>query len=91
MARCPGLKLTPRARVSPGAGATLKLTCDIDCVYSARAGRRTAHGRAVGGVAATLRFRRLAPGSYVVRLTLAAPLNPGPPRRLSTRLVVESG
>lgn len=91
VARCAGLRLTPRAKVRFGPGPQLTLTCDIDCSVAARAGRRTLRARAVGGVAKRLRFRALARGSYRTLVVLAAPANPGPPRRITGRITVGSG
>ncbi len=91
VAACPGLRLTPRAKVTFGPGPRLAVTCDIDCVVAARAGRRTVHARAVGGVRKRLRFRALAPGSYRARIVLAAPVNPGPPRRIVGTVRIGSG
>jgi hypothetical protein len=90
VARCRGLRLTPKAVVVPGAAATLRVTCDIDCNYLARLGRLRLRGRLVGGRAGTIRFRGLRPGEYRVAVVLTAPVNPGPPRRLHARLLVSS-
>jgi hypothetical protein len=55
-------------------------TCDIDCGYTATIGRQKATGAALGRVRTTLTFPGLvARGTYRIRLTLSAPVNPGPP------------
>jgi len=83
VARCPGLRLTPRARASQH-GSKLVLSCDIDCTFVAQLwslpGRRlaTVHGRAIGGTPKTLPLH--APksgGSYRLRLSVQAAVNRG--------------
>jgi hypothetical protein len=88
VARCPTLKLTPRAKVAYGPGPSVRLTCDIDCVYAVRAGRRTVRGRAVGGISRVVRLP-LGTGRHRVAIALAAPVNPGPSRRLRGSLTVD--
>jgi hypothetical protein len=86
VARCPGLALTPKAKASQH-GAKLVLSCDIDCAYVAQLYRlpgkllATKRGRVVGGTPGTLPIRppRLS-GRYRLRLTIRAPVNPGPPK-----------
>jgi hypothetical protein len=84
VARCPGLQLTPVAKASRH-GRSLVLRCDIDCSYVAQLWRlpgrllATKRGRAVGGVPKTLPLRvPLTAGRYRLRLSLRAPVNPGP-------------
>ena len=81
---CPGVELTPKPTVTQK-GAVLTLTCDIDCTFVAQLYRVpgrllvSKHGRAVGGRATTLPLRvPVARGSYRLRLSAVAPLNPGP-------------
>jgi hypothetical protein len=84
IAQCPGLALTPKLTVVQK-GRVLTLTCDIDCAFVAQLYRVpgrllvSKHGRAVGGRATTLPLRVPATrGSYRLRLSAVAPLNPGP-------------
>jgi hypothetical protein len=63
----------------------LTLTCDLDCSYVAELYRlpgkllATKRGRAVGARPTTLPLRvPAAPGSYRLRLSAVAPVNPGP-------------
>jgi hypothetical protein len=85
VARCPGLALRPRAKVSRH-GRSLALSCDIDCSYVAQLYRLpaklllTRRGRVVGGTAATLAVRVPATaGRFRLRVTTRAPVNPGRP------------
>ena len=64
-----------------------RIQCTLDCSYSARlvpaAGGRTAltlRGQVVGGVLSYVRLplRPVKPGSYVLRVSLVASVNPGP-------------
>jgi hypothetical protein len=62
------------------------LTCDLDCAYVARLYRLpgkllvTRRGTAIGGRATTLPLRvPTSRGSYRVRLSAVAPVNPGKP------------
>jgi hypothetical protein len=84
VAHCPGLALTPVAKATQR-GRRLVVSCDIDCTYVAQLWRLPGHllatrrGRAIGGTAKTLPL--LAPtaaGRYRLRLSLRAPVNPGP-------------
>jgi hypothetical protein len=89
---CPGLALRPRGTLKVVASRA-RLLCDIDCNYAMvlRSGRRTVRrlaGTAVGAVAKTIRLGRLRPGTYVLNVTLSAPVNPGRPRALGARFVV---
>jgi hypothetical protein len=88
VAHCPGLALTPVAKVAQR-GAKLVLSCDIDCAYVAQLWRLPGHllatrrGRAVGGVPKTLPLQAPATaGRYRLRLSLRAPVNPGKPALL---------
>src|SRR5262249_2199847 len=91
--RCDGMQLTPRLKYLfwPRGKPLLQrrvqvvLTCDIDCGYSATIGRQLVSGTATGRVRTTIAFPRLVPkGTYRIRLTLMAPVNPGPPLVLSS-------
>jgi len=98
IARCPGLALTPRAKVSFPRGQALRslplrvvLTCDIDCNYRLRLEKlpRGSTTLAVSGRAhaetptvVALPPRRLARGPYRFTLRLTAPVNTGPPASL---------
>lgn len=98
--RCPGLGLSPAAKVNYPKGPSLKrvplkvrLTCDIDCAYRVRLERlpkgsttlSTRGSAKVGEQAtATLPARRVAPGRYRFTVTLLAPVNVGPPRELAS-------
>jgi hypothetical protein len=98
IARCPGLQLSPapsrivwphdlRTRQQP---LRLQLACSIDCVYTARSERLpstaevgSSRGRLVGGSLANLSLPHPSqPGRYRLRVSLVAPVNPGPPRVL---------
>jgi hypothetical protein len=100
IARCPGLELTPEAlrlvwphgRLSASTPVRFRLNCSIDCRYTASlekvpsgAAVISARGRLVGQTANRVSLvRRVAPGRYRLRLTLAAAVNPGPPRVLTS-------
>ena len=102
--RCAALRLSPTAKVSYPRGRALakiplkvKLTCDIDCNYRVRLERHprgsttlSARGKALAGVATTVSLppRRLAANTYRFTVTLTAPVNTGPPRRLVSAPVV---
>jgi hypothetical protein len=84
VAACPGLRLAVHAHVVQR-GRTLSLTCDLDCAWVAQLYRvpgkllATRRGRAIGGRPTTLPLRvPLARGSYRLRLSAVAPVNPGP-------------
>lgn len=101
--RCPGLALSPGAKVTYPKGPSLKrvpltvrLTCDIDCAYRVRLERLpkgsttlSARGRAQVGEPKTVALppRRVAPGRYRFTVTLLAPVNVGPARELTSRPV----
>lgn len=98
LARCRGLKLTPRAlRTSwprgrlRGKPVTFGLSCSLDCAYRAEAvnvrGKvaAVARGQLVAGKLKRIAVRgKLPAGRYRLRVTLVAPLNPGKPRRLTS-------
>jgi len=100
IARCPGLELTPEAlslvwphgRLSASTPVRFRLDCSIDCSYTASlekvpsgAAVLTTRGRLVGRTPNQVSLaRRVAPGRYRLHLTLAAPVNPGPPRVLTS-------
>jgi hypothetical protein len=102
--RCPGLALTPQAKVSfpRGRGVArvplrLTLTCDIDCNYYARLAKLprrsttlSVYGRAPAGAPTRVTFpaRKVAPGRYIFTVRLTAPVNVGPPRVLTSQTVV---
>ncbi len=84
VAQCPGMELTPKAHVTQH-GAVLTLACDLDCAFVAQLYRLpgkllvSKRGRAVGGRPTTLPLRApVKAGSYRLRLSLVAPVNPGP-------------
>jgi hypothetical protein len=55
------------------------ISCDIDCHFDARVSSQHVTGVAVGRVKTTIAFpKKLAKGSYRVRLVFTAPVNPGP-------------
>jgi hypothetical protein len=56
------------------------IACDIDCAFDARIKGQRVTGIAVADVRTTIAFpKRVAKGSYRVRLVLSAPVNTGPP------------
>jgi hypothetical protein len=95
IAHCDALPLAVHPRVVQR-GAVLTLTCDLDCAYVAQLYRLpgrllvTKHGRAVGGKPNTLPLRvPKTKGSYRLRLSAVAAVNPGPAATL--RLNVRHG
>ena len=83
VAHCDGLQLTPKAKVVQK-GTRLTLSCSLDCSYVAQLYRlpgqllTTRKGVAIGGRAAKLPVQLpKTPGSYRLRLSLVAPVNPG--------------
>jgi hypothetical protein len=96
IAKCPGLQLTPNARIgyprirSIALGtAAVAVTCDIDCNVYARLERLPNHTTtlakrmpALAGQRTLVPFpaRRLAPGRYRYTVRLTAPVNTGPPQ-----------
>jgi hypothetical protein len=84
VAKCPALALTPKPKVVQ-TGKVLTLTCDIDCSFVAQLYRLPGHllvstrGHAVGGRPTQLTIRAPSKrGTYRLRLSAIAPLNPGP-------------
>ena len=95
VAHCAGLQLAVHPKVVQD-GAVLRVTCDLDCSYVAQLYRLpgkllvTKRGRAVGGRAATLPLRvPRTLGSYRLRLSAVAPVNPG--RAATLRVAVRHG
>ncbi|MGH3016905.1 MAG: hypothetical protein ACRDLU_00850 [Gaiellaceae bacterium] len=100
IARCPGLLLSPTAKVVYPRGKSLtkvplkvKVTCDIDCNYRVRLERYprgsttlSTRGKALTGVRKTVSLppRRIAPGNYRFTITLTAPVNTGQPTQLAS-------
>ena len=87
IARCAGLALTPKLTFLNWPRLAelrlhrlqVRIACDIDCRFDARAGNRRVRGISAAGVRTTISFPKgLKPGAYRVSLTLSAPLNPGP-------------
>jgi hypothetical protein len=85
IAACPGLQLTVHPRVVQK-GPAVYLVCDLDCSYTAELyrlpgkllARKT--GTAIGARSTGLRLRVPAQDAkYRLRLSVAAPVNPGPP------------
>ena len=83
VAHCDGLELPVQPKLVQR-GASLRLTCDLDCAYVAQLYRlpgkivATARGVAPGGTPTVLQLRvPKTPGSYRVRLSAVAPVNPG--------------
>ena len=92
LAQCPGLQLTPKPTVVQN-GKVLTLTCNIDCSYVAQLYRGlgkllvSKRGRAIGGRATTLSLRVPSPKAvYRLRLSVFAPVNPGPAALLRREL-----
>ena len=100
IAHCDGLELTPKLQYVLWPRRTelrrgrmrVAFTCDIDCSYELRVATQRRTGRAIGGVKTTVAFaKRVAKGTYRIRMTLTAPVNPGPPLiRQSPPLTVPS-
>jgi len=98
IARCPGLALTPKAKVAFPRGLALRslplrvrITCDIDCNYLLRLEKlprgsttlaRSGRAGAEMPTLVSLPPRRLARGLYRFTLRLTAPVNTGPPASL---------
>jgi hypothetical protein len=85
VAHCDGLELPVQLKVTQH-GPVLTLTCDFDCSYVAELYRIpgkllvTKRGRAIGARPTTLPLRvPKTKGSYRLRLSAVAPVNPGPP------------
>jgi hypothetical protein len=93
VARCPDLKLTPKATLRYVGARAFTLRCDIDCAYSVavRVGTRYVakqSGRAVGRVPKRLAFRLPAGRRARAEATLRAPVNPGPPGRAASGWII---
>ena len=85
VARCPGLQLRVKASVKRIAATHFRVACDIDCTYIARLVRvnggataSTVRGRVTGGVPGGILFPKQRPGVYRIKVSLVAPVNPGP-------------
>ena len=90
VARCAGLKLRVKATVARLAATHFRVTCDIDCTYTARLVRvnggattSTVRGRVTGGIPGGIVFPKQSPGIYQVKVSLVAPVNPGPATTLA--------
>jgi hypothetical protein len=95
IAKCPGLQLTPTARIGYPriraialGTAAIAVTCNIDCNVYARLEKLPNHtttlatrGKALAAERTLVPFpaRRLAPGRYRFTIRLTAPVNVGPP------------
>jgi hypothetical protein len=99
-ARCEGLQLTPqlrylywpRGKLLRQGHVRVVFTCDIDCHYVAKVARQTVSGDAVGRERTTIEFPLLVrKGTYRIRLTLAAPLNPGLPLTVASNPLTITG
>jgi hypothetical protein len=99
LAKCPGLALTPNAKVTYPTKQPLRLglTCNIDCNVYARLEKLPNHSttlavsaHALAGTPRTIAFpdRRVRAGPYRFTVRLTAPLNIGPPRVLTSGTVV---
>ena len=84
VAHCDGLALAVHASVSQR-GRVLRVSCDLDCSYVAQLYRLPGklivakRGQAVGGTPATLPVRApTTKGTYRLRLSVTARVNPGP-------------
>jgi hypothetical protein len=82
---CDGLSLTVKPKLAQSPAGPITVTCDLDCAYVAQLYRLPGHllatrqGTAIGGRATKLAFRvPKTKGSYRVRLSATAPVNPGP-------------
>jgi hypothetical protein len=87
IAHCDGLELTPKLtflnwpRTSQLRQHRMQtvISCDIDCRFDARVASQHVTGVAMAGAKKTIAFpKKLAKGSYRVRLVLTAPVNTGP-------------
>ncbi|HZR94172.1 MAG TPA: hypothetical protein VFA56_00650 [Gaiellaceae bacterium] len=84
-AHCEGMELPVKPKLAQGKLGTITVTCDLDCAYVAQLYRlpgkllATRRGTAIGGRATKLSFKvPKTLGTYRVRLTATAPVNPGP-------------
>jgi hypothetical protein len=85
IAQCPGLQLPVKPKLAQGKLGAITVTCDLDCRYVAQLYRLPGHllstrrGTAIGGRATKLAFKvPKVKGTYRVRLSAVAPVNPGP-------------
>ena len=85
VARCEGMQLTPKATLKRVAPFTAAVRCDIDCSGTLWVERvpsgarvRTVAVAQTGGTTVRHRFAKLRRGRYVLRLSVRAPVNPGP-------------
>ena len=89
VAHCAGLHLRVKATVARIAATHFGVTCDIDCTYIARLVRVSTgvttivRGRVTGGVPGGILFPKQSPGVYQVKVSLIAPVNPGPATSLT--------
>ena len=99
-ARCDWLQLTPQLRyLSWPRGKLLRqghvrvtFTCDIDCHYVAKVATQTVTADAVGRERTVVDFPILVrKGTYRIRLTLTAPVNPGLPLAVASNQLKISG
>jgi hypothetical protein len=104
VARCPGLQLTPQAKVSYPRGKALQalplklsVTCDLDCNVYARLEKLPRHSttlavssRGLAGTKTAIAFpaRHVAPGRYRFTVRLTAPVNVGPPSLVTSDTIV---
>lgn len=104
IAKCPGLQLTPNARIAyppirriPLGTAAIALRCDIDCNVYARLEKLPNHTTTLAKRMSALADertlvpfpqRRIAPGRYRFTVRLTAPVNVGPPQTLASAELV---
>src|SRR5436190_5241722 len=96
VAHCAGLQLKPKAKVVQR-GSRITLSCSLDCAYVAQLYQvpgvlvTTTKGTALGGVPARLKLQlpKAVGAAYRLRLSLVAPVNPGP--AVVLRLPVKTG
>ena len=93
VAQCPGLRLRPRVTLLQATDTPrpmLTFRCDLDCDYMLtwRRGKTLVRrqGTAVGDADKRVALGRLRTGRYVFRLAVAATVNRGPTRTVSTSL-----
>jgi hypothetical protein len=85
IAHCDGMELPVTPKLAQGKNGTITVTCDLDCRYVAQLYKLPGHllatrrGTAIGGRATKLAFTvPTTRGTYRVRLSAVAPVNPGP-------------
>ena len=90
VAHCPSLGLRVHGTVARIAATHFRLTCDIDCTYTARLVRVSTglasapvRGQVTGGVPGGILFPRQPAGRYRIAVSLVAPVNPGPAAKLT--------